>query len=99
MGEAPSLASSADVRGCTRGALCRVWAGLLACGEAGVTRTARGLCVSGRGKGSKEIVEEEEEEEEGLFKANTVNEEGPKRDRATRRWRKRRRWWWRRKAD
>ena len=98
MGEAPSSASSADVRGCTRGALCRVWAGLLACGEAGVTRTARGLCVSGRGKGSK-IVEEEEEEEEGLFKANTVNEEGPKRDRATRRWRKRRRWWWRRKAD
>jgi len=27
--------------------------------------------------------EEEEEEEEGLFKADTVNEEDPERDRAT----------------
>ena len=27
--------------------------------------------------------EEEEEEKEGLFRANTVNEEGPERDRAT----------------
>ena len=32
---------------------------------------------------SEEEEEEEEEEKEGLFRANTVNEEGPERDRAT----------------
>ena len=32
---------------------------------------------------SEEKEEEEEEEEEGLFKANTVSEEDPERDRAT----------------
>jgi hypothetical protein len=33
--------------------------------------------------GRSEEEEEEEEEKEGLFRANTVNEEGPERDRAT----------------
>ena len=33
--------------------------------------------------GRSEEEEEEEEEKEGLLRANTVNEEGPERDRAT----------------